>query len=94
MAYQNIDRVNGRIIRKLISPDRSKSFGFISGKPADPTQPNGNLLEVERHSCLTEARSFCGFQPAQVATPTLPKSAYAQNRKGYKADANASRKGA
>jgi hypothetical protein len=80
MAYTDIDRVNGRTIRKLHSPDKSKSFGLISGVKDD----EGNLSEIEKHGTLTEARNFCGFRhnPAKLKT-TAPKSANPQNCAGY-----------
>lgn len=78
MAYTDIDRVNGRTIRKLHSPDKSSTFGFLSGV----RDTAGNLSEVQKHGNLTEARAFCGFE-VKPGKMTIPKSAYAQNRAGY-----------
>ena len=92
MSIRDIDRVNGRVIRKLVSPTGDKSFGYLSGRPIDSL---GNLTDVEKHATLTEARVFCGA-PAVARNPfkeTAPKSSYAQNRKGYKADSNSGKKG-
>jgi len=92
MAFTDIDRVNGYTIRKMHSPDKTKSFGFIVGKKDE----EGNLLEKLSDrpvSTLTEARKLAGFDPKPSAVQTPPKSAHPQNRKGYRADSVSSKKG-
>lgn len=85
MAYKDIDKVNGRTIRRLCSPDGKKHFGLISGiKDAE-----GALSEVQSHDTLTSARTYCGFKHKELPK-TLPKSAHLQNQKGY--DPHAARK--
>lgn len=79
MSYTDVDRVNGRTIRKLHSPDKTKTFGFLSGVK-DPA--TNNLSEVVKHGTMTEAREYCGFRHNGVKF-TAPKSSYAQNRPGY-----------
>lgn len=79
MSFTDVDRVNGRTIRKLHSPDKLKCFGYLSGIRDD----KNNLSEVAKHGTLTEARNFCGFQCPDTGKKTAPKSSYAQNRPGY-----------
>lgn len=81
MSIRDIDKVNGRVIRKLVSPDGQQSYGYVSGVVYDAL---GNMRDVQKHPNLTEARAYCGFVP-NATVKTLPKSAYPQNRKGYKA---------
>lgn len=89
MAYTNVDRVNGRTIRKLHSPDKSQCFGYLSGVRDN----NDNLSDVQKHDNLTEARNACGFKHSDEhamrnALKNRPKSSYAQNRAGYDPHAN------
>ena len=79
MAATNVDKVNGRTIRKLHSPDKAKCFGYISGIADE----RDNLSNVEQHANLTAARNFCGFENKVANDLTAPKSSYAQNQKGY-----------
>lgn len=79
MAFSDIDKVNGRTIRKLHHKnDKRQVFGYLSGVIDD----KGNLHELQKHDSLTEARTACGFKHEVIKT-TLPKSAYKQNQKGY-----------
>lgn len=85
MSFTDLDRVNGRTIRKIHSPDKTKTFGFLSGIKDAVT---GNLSEVEKHGTLTEARNFCGFKHDEkhlerIAAAYLPKRANPQNVQGY-----------
>lgn len=81
MAHTDIDKVNGFVIRKLHSPDKSKSFGFLTV----PIGYNGEDISlIGRFDTLTAARNACGFETKPAATLTAPKSAYAQCQKGFK----------
>lgn len=82
MSFTDLDRVNGRTIRKLHSPDKMQTFGYLSGVKDE----NNNLSEVAKHSSLTEAREFCGFKHDEkhlARTMTAPKHMHKQNVKGY-----------
>jgi hypothetical protein len=82
MAFTQVDKIGDKIIRKLHSQDKSKTFGFLTlpvdydGK--DPSQ-------VKQHATLAHAREHLGFTPKiqDVAFLTKPKSAYVQNQPGY-----------
>lgn len=89
MAYTDIDCVNGRTIRKLHSPNKAKVFGYLSGIKNPETK---DLTEVQKHDNLTAARIACGFVVKETPK-TLPKSAYAQNRKGFHANGSSGKKG-
>lgn len=94
MSYTDIDRVNGRTIRKLHSPDKTKTFGFLSGIKNE----RNDLTDRKSHENLTEAREYCGFKHDEkhlekLALANMPKMANAQNKPGFRADAAGSRKG-
>lgn len=81
MVATDIDKVNGYVIRRLHSPDRLKTYGYITVKHHD----TGAVDEVKDHPNLTAARIYAGAPPAK-STSTPAKTSYAQNRKGYRAD--------
>lgn len=77
-CYSVVDRINGFEIRKLRGI--SATLGYAAA------HADGTLIYA---STLTGAREAAGWQPvpSKAAVRTLPKSAYAQNVAGYRADA-------
>lgn len=57
MSHTDVDRVNGKVIRKLHSPKRDKTFGYLLLELGS----NGDVLDLQEFSNLTEARKAAGF---------------------------------
>lgn len=91
MAHTDIENCNGRVIRKLHSPDGKRVFGYVTF----PIGYDGtDISKVTDHTTLGDARDACGFEAKLPAFITAPKSSYAQNQKNYRADSAKGKKAA
>lgn len=93
MSYADVDKVNGLTIRKLHSPDKTKSFGYLVGVKDE----NNNILSPQKADTLTGARIIAGFKHSEkhlekIAEASPPKASSDQNRPGYRADSTAAKK--
>lgn len=80
---RTIEVVDGATIQKVTYVSKDVTVTRYQAVPAGAL---GDTSRIARVETLAEARNLLGIKHQPDARVTLPKSAHAQNQKGYRAD--------